>query len=133
MTVRGMVQQLGLAMIPSLSRMSSLFTSGTTSGTFSFMRQAALLSMTSAPLSAASGPYINAMSPLAANRAMSMPLNAFSASGSPKREVAVAGHRQSLRAFRSKGDHAIAWKMPLREHAQHLLPDHAGRAYDSNV
>src|SRR5690242_18952708 len=73
--VSGMVVQLGLAMIPSLSRMSFGFTSGTTSGTFAFMRHAELLSITSAPASAAIGPYISEMSAPAANIAMSTSLN----------------------------------------------------------
>ena len=73
-----MAQQLGLAMMPSFSRMSSALTSGTTSGTFAFIRQAELLSMTRAPDSAATGPYIRAVSPLAANSATSTPWNADS-------------------------------------------------------
>ena len=86
-TVRGIAQQLGLAMMPSFSEISLPFTSGTTSGTFSFMRQAELLSITSAPDSAATGPYMSAISPLAANSARSMPLNADSASSSTSIEL----------------------------------------------
>src|SRR3989475_8783286 len=78
-------------MMPSLSLMSSPFTSGTTSGTFSFMRHAELLSITRAPDSAATGPYIKAMSPLAANSATSMPLNAASLSSSTFSELPLYG------------------------------------------
>ena len=47
--------------------------------------------------------------------------------------AAVVGHCQSLRSLRRECDDAFAWEMSLREHAQHLVPDHAGRANDSNV
>src|SRR5712692_1211755 len=61
-TASGIAQQLATAMMPSLSRTSSGFTSGTTSGTFSFIRQAELLSTTSAPASTATGARASAMS-----------------------------------------------------------------------
>ena len=68
--------------MPSLSRMSSGLTSGTTRGTFAFIRQAELRSMTTAPASTAIGAYMSPISPLAANRARSIPLNEASVMGS---------------------------------------------------
>src|SRR5258708_1220587 len=56
-----MVQQLGLATMPSLLAMSSRLTSGTTSGTLSFMRQAELLSITMGCASPATGPFRQAL------------------------------------------------------------------------
>src|SRR5919204_500905 len=81
-TVSGIAQQFGFAMMPSLSRMSSPLTSGTTSGTFCFMRHAELLSMTSAPDSTADGPWRRDTSAPALNSATSMPWKESSASGS---------------------------------------------------
>src|SRR5258708_36465806 len=53
--VRGMAQQLGLAMMPRWSMAASGFTSGTTSGTLGSRRQAELLSITTVPAATAAG------------------------------------------------------------------------------
>src|SRR2546427_392372 len=113
-TVSGTAQQFGLAMMPSLSRMSSRFTSGTTSGTFSFMRQAELLSITRAPASAATGAYIRAISVLAAKSATSMPLNALFDRLDGYR-APVVGHLQTLRAHGRQCSDACARKVALGE------------------
>ncbi len=71
-----MVEQLGLAMMPSWSAASSGFTCDTTSGTPGSMRHWAELSMTTAPRAAASGASTRETSPPAENSAMSTPSKA---------------------------------------------------------
>ena len=71
-----MVEQLGLAMmrqprLPRATNAASRFTSGTTSGTWGSMRNAELLSMTTAPASAKSGARSLLSEPPALNSAMS--------------------------------------------------------------
>ena len=47
--------------------------------------------------------------------------------------AAVVGHGQAFRPLGGQCDDTFARKSPLRQHAQHLVADHAGRADDSNV
>ena len=65
------VEQLGLAMIPLCFKISSGFTSGTTRGTSGSIRNALELSITIAPLLAASGANVLEIEP-PANRAISI-------------------------------------------------------------
>ena len=67
------VEQFGLAMMPSCASRSSGLTWLTTSGTFGSIRQADELSMTVAPRLAASGASAFEVSPPALNSAMSTP------------------------------------------------------------
>jgi hypothetical protein len=73
------VEQFGLAMMPSCHSPSSGFTWLTMSGTFGSMRQALELSITVAPRAAASGASWRETSPPAENKAMSTPSNASGA------------------------------------------------------
>ena len=70
------VEQLGLATMPSCHSRSSGFTWLTTSGTAGSMRQALELSMTVAPRRAASGASTRDVSPPAENSAISTPSKA---------------------------------------------------------
>ena len=47
--------------------------------------------------------------------------------------AAVVRHGHALGPLGREGDDAFDRKLPLREDAQHLVADHPGRAYDSNV
>src|SRR6185295_12969711 len=76
------VEQFGLAMMPSCQSRSSGFTWLTTSGTFGSIRHADELSITVAPRATACGASSFEMSAPALNRAMSTPSNA-SATASP--------------------------------------------------
>jgi len=67
------VEQFGLAMMPLCLAMSARLTSGTTSGTSFPIRQAELLSITTAPALAAIGAYSRLMSAPAEKRAISTP------------------------------------------------------------
>ena len=68
------VEQLGLAMIPLCSLMSCGFTSGTTSGTPSVMRNAEELSTMIAPADTHAWAYCLLIAPPAENSAISTPL-----------------------------------------------------------
>src|SRR5690606_8508504 len=71
-----MVEQLGLAMMPWCFRASCALTSGTTSGTSGAMRNALVLSMTTAPALTASGASALLTEPPALKKATSTPRNA---------------------------------------------------------
>ena len=71
-----MVEQLGLAMMPSCQARSSGLTCDTTSGTDGSIRQALELSTTTQPRLAASGASSFEVAPPAEKIAMSMPSNA---------------------------------------------------------
>ncbi len=68
-----MVEQLGLATMPSCESRASGLTSATTSGTSSFMRQNEELSTTTAPASANRGPHSSLTPEPAENSARSKP------------------------------------------------------------
>src|SRR5208337_5151016 len=71
-----MVEQLGLAMIPSFQATSCGLTSGTTSGTFGSIRKALELSTTTAPAAAAIGLHSRDTVPGVLDRTISTPRNA---------------------------------------------------------
>ncbi len=68
------VEQLGLAMIPTCLWICSGFTSGTTSGIPSFMRNALVLSTTTAPAATAAGANSLLIDPPAEKNAICTPL-----------------------------------------------------------
>src|SRR5208283_4802099 len=72
-----MVEQLGLAMIPSFQATSCGLTSGTTSGTFGSMRKALELSTTTAPAAAAIGLHSREILAGVLERTISTPENAL--------------------------------------------------------
>ena len=78
----GVVEQLGLAMIPLWPRRSLALTSGTTSGTSGSMRKAELLSMTTAPCRTASGATSRLTSPLAEMNTISTSLSSSAVTAS---------------------------------------------------
>src|SRR5690606_12688566 len=67
------VEQLGLAMIPLWFLISCAFTSGTTKGTSGSIRNALVLSITTAPLLTASGASFLDTDPPAEKNAISIP------------------------------------------------------------
>ena len=70
---RGVVEQLGMEMIPSCHSTSAPLTSGTTRGTFGFMRKAEPSSMTTAPAATACGASSQLTAELAEMKATSTP------------------------------------------------------------
>src|SRR3990172_5114937 len=120
-----MVEQLGLAMMPSCSPASPGLTSTTTSGTAGSMRHCEELSMTSAPRRAASGARTAETDAPAEKRAMSTPSKASGVAS----DTAADADRTPVRARgqRTELGHGEA---ALGEDLDHRLPDDAGGADD---
>ncbi len=127
-----MVEQFGLAMMPSCAAAASGLISGITSGTAGSIRKAEELSTTTAPLFAAAGPSARDVPPPAEKKAMSMPLKT-SRRGHLDRDLGAAvGEALAGRAGRGEQLEVGDGKVPLLQAFDHLDPDRAGRADDGH-
>ena len=126
------VEQFGLAMMPSCQARSSGLTWLTTSGTAGSIRHAVELSMTVAPRLAASGASALDVSPPALNSAMSTPSNASGVASptscSTPSIVTVAAGAPGARQQAPLPDREVA----LPEHPDHRPADDAGGADDGD-
>ena len=127
-----MVEQLGLAMIPSCQSRSSGLTWETTSGTDGSMRQALELSTTTQPRFAASGASAFEVAPPAEKSAMSMPSKASGVASStvisrPSTVIVVPAERDEARRRSS-----VYGKLLLEQDLDHGPADGAGGADDGD-
>ena len=125
------VEQLGLAMMPSWAAASSGFTWETTSGMPGSMRHCAELSMTTAPRAAASGASTFDTSPPAEKSAISTPSKAAGvASWTGHSRPAKVIERPSARD--ASGRSSPTGKPRSAEHGHHHGAHQAGRADHSD-
>ena len=124
--------QFGLAMIPRCPAMAAAFTSGTTSGTSSRMRNAEELSTTTAPRPAATGANRRDVAPPAENSAMSMPSSAASVSSSTGDRLAAKPQPAPGRSAGGEQPQPRQRKRPLFQAQQQFGTDRAGGADDGN-
>ncbi len=113
----GVVAQFGVAMMPLCCSTSAPLISGTTSGTSGSMRQAPVLSMTTAPAFTALGEYSFEVSSGMALKTMSQPWKlscvraSTSSSCSPKR-ILLPAERGEARSFSDRSGNERLTRMP---------------------
>ncbi len=125
-----MVEQFGLAMMPSCEASASGLTSATTSGTRSSMRQREELSITVAPAAAKRGAHSPDVEPPAENSARSKPW--IDSSSSPRTVSSPSGPSIVRPTERSEANGTISARREpaLAEQPQHQRADLPGRAHD---
>ena len=126
------VEQLGLAMIPSCQSRSSGLTCDTTSGTSGSMRQALELSITVQPRFAASGASSFEVPPPALKSAMSTPSNASGVARLHDDVPAVDRDGLPRRARRREEAQLRVRELLLEEDLDHRPADGAGCADDGD-
>ena len=123
------VEQFGFAMIPRCPSSASGFTSLTTSGTSSSIRQREELSITIAPAAANRGAHSPEVEPPAENSAMSKPW--IDSSLRPCTTSPPSSSRPTERS-EAKGTISRAGNPRSRSRREHQRPHLAGRAHDGD-